>query len=786
MSRRGVLALGAALLAAMALFTATHLRVGGDITHFLPADADARHAYLSRALASSELTRTMILAVEAPDVDAAASGARALAERLRGHPEVRWMQSGIDTSTGEDVYRTYFPRRSYLLSDRPEEELPARLADDGLAGAAREARRRLLGPTAPLVARTIGGDPLLSFAALLDRLSAARQGTLTVRDGQLVTGDGRHAVVFLGTAHSPFDPRTQRPLLAAIDAAFAEVDRAHGGGLRLRRSGLNRFAVSSERRIRGDVERISVISTVGIVALFLLVHRSIRYLLIALVPLLAGMLLATTVGLLAFGSLHGLTLAFGSSLIGVCFDYPVYVINHHTLFPEATADATLARVWRGLRLGALTTVGGLAGLAWASFPGLRELAVFSAVGVVGALLATRFLLTPLMPERPIPVALQRRWADGLARAAGSLREHRGRALLPTLLAVVVCAVGLPRLRWIDDARVLTEVDPALQREDDAVRALVSRVDGGQVVVALGDDDEQALRRNDAVEARLRAAREGGAVESFRSLHTLLWSQDLQRRNRAQLTSRPELASRVSAAFAREGFRAEAFADFARDLDGPPPAPLVLADLQRSSLAELVRPFRVPVGSRVGYLTFLTGVRDAEALRRAVRAVPSVEYFDQGAFLRATYARYRQRTLQLVGVGLLAVFGLIYSRYRRVGRALSAFLPAVLAATTALAVVGLLGVRANLMHLLGVLLVLSMGADYGIFVTETAAHPREAPATLLSVVIACTATVLSFGLLAMSTNPALRAIGLTTGIGMTTSMLLAPLARFLLDARGGEP
>ncbi len=785
MSPRAVLALGAALLAAMALFTATHLKVGGDITHFLPADADAQHAYLSRALAQSELTRTMIVAVGAPDGDAAVAGARALAARLRVHPEVRWLQSGLDESTGEEVYRTFFPRRSYLLSEHPERELPPRLTDEGLTAAAREARRRLAGPASPLVARTVGADPLLSFAALLDRLSAARQESLTVRDGQFVSADGRHAALFLGTRHSPFDPGTQRPLLRAIDDAFAAINREHGGALTLQRSGLNRFAVASERRIRDDVHRISIVSTLGIVALFLLVHRSLRYLFIAVVPLVAGMLLATTVGLLVFGSLHGLTLAFGSSLIGVCFDYPVYVINHHTLFPGATAEATLARVWKGLRLGALTTIGGLAGLAWASFPGLRELALFSAVGVAGALLATRFLLTPLMPTKPIPVALQRRWADGLARAAGSLREHRGRALVPTLIAVAVCAVGLPRLRWVDDARVLTEVDPALQREDEAVRALVSRADGARVVVALGDDDEQALRRNDEVFGQLQTAREAGALDGFRSLHTLLWSQDLQRRNRALLTAQPDLAARAAAAFAREGFRPEAFDAFARDLREPPAAPLVLADLQRSSLAELVRPFRIPVGARVGYLTFLSGVRDVAAVRRAVAAVPSVEYFEQGAFLRATYARYRQRTLQLVSAGLVAVFALIYARYRRVGSALSAFLPAVLASATSLAVVGLIGVPANLMHLLGVLLVLSMGADYGIFVTETAAHPREAPATLLSVVIACVATVLSFGLLAMSTNPALRAIGLTTGVGMTTCMLLAPLARLLLDSSTEE-
>jgi predicted exporter len=45
-------------------------------------------------------------------------------------------------------------------------------------------------------------------------------------------------------------------------------------------------------------------------------------------------------------------------------------------------------------------------------------------------------------------------------------------------------------------------------------------------------------------------------------------------------------------------------------------------------------------------------------------------------------------------------------------------------------------------------------------------------------------VLSFGLLAMSANPALRALGLVTGVGVLLSLLLAPSA-WLLLARDRE-
>jgi predicted exporter len=767
----------------MAAFVATHLRVSNEITHFLPAGRDARLAYVSRAIAESELSRAMVIAVEGTDPSRVLDGARRLAERLRAHPEVAWLRSGVDPAMERAVYDLYFPRRHAFLTDGDDASLRALLTDAGLTEAAREVRRQLASPAGALVARSAGADPLLAFPAQLARLRDAQAGTLTSRDGQFVTDDGRHAVILLATRHSAFDGAHQRPWLAALRSAFDDVNRAQGGGLRLRMGGAHRIAVAAEAQVRGDAERISLLGSLGVAALFLLIHRSMRYLLLASLPIAAGFLTATTVALLVFGKLHGLTLAFGASLIGVCFDYPVYLINHHTLRPSPDGpQATLRRVWPGTLLGALTTMGGLAGLAWTSFPGLREIAVFGVAGVFGALVATRVLVPRLLPAEPIPVRFQRGLADGVARVVAAMRRRGAAALVVPLVALGICAVGLPRVRWVDDARALTEVDPALFEEERAVRALVSRVDDGRLVIVTGDTEAEALARNDAVALRLAAAKRDGVIAGYRSLHTVLWSPSLQRRNEAALRGDATLPMRAAAAFEREGFRAGALDPFGASLRGRGEEPLTEAMLRASPLGEMARSFRVSVGARVGYLSFLQGVRDPSALARRVADVPEADVFEQGRFLRETYARYRRRTLELLGVGLVVVFALLLARYRRAGAALAAFVPSVLAAATALAVVPLTGAAANLMHLIGLLLVLSIGVDYGVFVAEIDRHPEAARETLFSVTVAWVSALLSFGLLAVSSNPSLRAIGLTTGVGVTFSLLLAPVARHLLGEK----
>lgn len=785
MTRREALtvAIGAVVLTAMAVFCARNLRVGNDITHFLPADADARMAFLSRAVAGSDLSRTMVLAVDAPDDATAARGAAALAAALRPLPEVAWLRAGIDPAAESNVYDLFFPRRLAFASEFPERELPARLSDEGLAAAAREARSQLQSPMGPLVARLLPNDPLLTFTAHLERMREAQRGTLTIRDGQFITAEGHHGIVLLATRHSPFDGERQAPLLREIASRFAAVDRAHGGVLALRASGVNRFAVDAERRIRGDVALLSTLSSLAVAALFLLVHRSLRYLLLASLPIAAGMLTALTVGLLVAGQVHGLTLAFGTSMIGVALDYPVYLINNHTLAPDSgSPQDSIRRVWAAVLLGAVTTVAGLGGMALTSFPGLREIALFSSAGILGALAATRFLVPPLMPQTPRAQSLQRRAAEALARVARSVRARPTPARVVLAAALLLAAVGAPRVRWNDDARALSPIDPVMLREDEAVRRLLGSDTAGQFVVALGDRTEDALRLNDAVFHRLGAARASGVVVDFRSLHSLLWSADLQNRNREWFASAPDLPARLATAFAREGFQPTAF-DGLADRWREAPAPLTFDDLARSPVADMVRPFRLRVGAQVGVLTFVSGVRDPAALRAALSGLgPSAVFFDQEGFLRDAHARYRRRTLALMVAGLVAVFAIIYARYRDLGRALGAFTPSVIAALFTLGLLGLAGVEANLMHLLGLLLVLSMGSDYGIFLTEASDAGETMSDAVFSVSVACLSAILSFGALVFSSAPSLQAIGATTAIGLTAGLLFAPAAQAAFTRR----
>jgi predicted exporter len=773
--------------AAMGIFCWLRFSMSTEITHFLPRGGDTRGAELTKALADSELTRTMILSIGADDPESAAAGAGELAALLRQDARFAWVRSSpeIDESAGKAVFDLYFPRRMMLLSDKPEVELPARFSAAGLAAAADEVKRRLAGPTGTMIARIADADPLLAFPAQLERLHGLEGSSpLPTVGGNFMSLDGRHGIVFAASKASAFRSADQGPLLATIAQLFGKVNAAHGGSLVLEQSGVNRFAVAAEASMRSDISRISIVGTLGAVVLMLLVFRSPGYIVLLMIPVAAGMLTGLFVCLVVLGRVHAVTLGFGSTLIGVCIDYPIHFFNYYTLRPDPRGPrGSLERIWMSILLGAVTTVAGFAGMAATSFPGIREIALFAPAGIVAALAVTRYVLPALMPSSRPPSPSQRALVKVLARVFDGLVRSRRLLIGVPALAIVLSAIGLTRVRWSDDLNALNRFDPSIIDEDRRVRERVSNVDPGRVIAAIASDEETALCTNDAVYAKLVEAEHDGLLLHFRSAHAAIWSKDLQERNLAAVRAEPDLAARVMTAFAARGFKPNALARFASDLSAEIPPPLTLTDLEATPLGAALRLLHLsgPPGKPVGLLTLVQGVTDSAALQLRLADIPGAQYFDQGAYLREVYSRFRVRTLMLMVAGLVLVFVVVWLRYRKMRPSLAAFLPSVLASTSTIALLALLGVEQNLMSAIAILVVLSVGVDYGIFMVEARRRDDSLPVNLLSVVLACATTILSFGLLGISANPALRSIGLTTGLGCFLSLIFTPTTLLLLES-----
>jgi predicted exporter len=199
----------------------------------------------------------------------------------------------------------------------------------------------------------------------------------------------------------------------------------------------------------------------------------------------------------------------------------------------------------------------------------------------------------------------------------------------------------------------------------------------------------------------------------------------------------------------------------------------------------VRPLIAEVGGRRALITYLRGIRDEDAVRTAIEEVDGAVYFDQRRFVQEVYGEYRERTVGVVVSGCFAVLGLLWLRYRRLRPSLAAFLPSLVVALALAALAVAFDTRVSLLHLIGLVLVMGIGVDYGIFVVDSQEDSRQVGVTMLNLLLAALTTLLVFGVLALSEHPILNALGFTAGLGVLLAFLLAPLALLIVTPPPGS-
>ena len=408
------------------------------------------------------------------------------------------------------------------------------------------------------------------------------------------------------------------------------------------------------------------------------------------------------------------------------------------------------------------------------------MAVASASGILAALVVTRYVLAPLLRGRPRRARLLERGAALGDRALDWLRDHRRTAVGFVSLTALACVLGLPCLRWRDALADINGADPALRAETDRVRKLVSRVDEGRLVIVSARDEQQALRLNDEVAARLEPRATSGPAGRRRvaaRVSLVRGSPDTQPRG-GRGRARPGRADvgrararRVQARGVRtvspDGRRADRRRRRCRRCASP------ISRRRRSK--PIVRPFIVQLGDEIGVLTF---VRDSRIRPRSPPPSPISPAcaVRPGAVSRRDVRPLPRPDLEAIGIGLLLIvvdpllpvpaFPAGCSRR---------WSPAILAAAATLGLLGTAGVQTNLLARAVVAARVEHGRRLlGIFLVECGRTRKLGPTTM-SLLGAAVTTMLSFGLLALSRTHALRAIGLTTGIGTTLSFLLAPLS-----------
>lgn len=782
----------ACVLAALAVTVQT--RYVADLSAFLPSNPTSEQAVLLDQLRSGVAARLVMMGIEGGSAGERADASRRLAAKLRETGLFDAVHNG-DNSGFEATGKFLFDNR-YLLSPAVQAQ---RFNADGLREAIGETTSLLGTPAGrmikPIILRDPTGESVRMAETMLPSQSPRSEGGVWVsREGRAAGAE--RAVLLATTRADGADLDAQELTLKRVRESFDSLGKPE---LRLLVSGSGSFAVSSRERIKTEVEHLALAGGIAIVGLLLLAFGgSLRTLASALLPVGSGVLAGIAAVSLVFGNVHGITLGFGTTLIGEAVDYAIYYLIQARGVPGAGAAAArgagaqrwLSESWPTVRLGLWTSLCGFAALLFSGFPGLVQLGVFSVAGLTAAALTTRCVFPVIAPDgAPGTRARQR-----LGQWVGACTRVLPRARLPLALLAAAAAVSLAVMpsAWRGDIASLSPVGADKMQLDAELRADIGANDSGTWLAVSAPDEAGVLRQAERAAAVLDGMVAKGLILGYESPARLLPSPEVQRQRLAALPDAATLSANLAQATRDGPLSAARLGAFVDDVQAARNRPvLTRADLRATPLGSALDAQLMPGDAAEGRpwrallsLQTPTSDPDLQALRAELGGLQGggAQVFNIKAELDGMYGRYlHEARIQalLGGLGVCVLLALHLRSARRLGRIA---LPIVSSVLLVLAGLSLAGVALGILHLVGLLLTVAIGSNYALFFDQIRAQREAVPEggepppvdndTLASLALANVTAVISFAFLAFSSIPVLLAIGQVVAPGILLSLFLS--------------
>lgn len=756
-----------ALLVVMGVWVSERLHLSGDLRRFMPDAQTPAQKLLLDELGEGPASRLVLLALSGDKPDALAAISNGMRERLSKDARFTLVANG-----GEQALEAIPPRLRpyrYLLTD----SLDAQPLGAAYLRSQLDARMQDLGsPAASLVEPLLASDPTLETLHLVERWRPANEPPRIA--GAWFDRAGTQALLAVQTVAPGFDPTGQVQAITAIREAFAEV--RGNSPAKLEMTGPGAFSVEIGARTSREAGLIGTVDTIALILLLWVAYRSWKIPLLGALPLASAGLAGLGATAALFESVHGITVAFGFTLIGVVQDYPIHLFSHQRA--GVSAQDSARALWPTLATGVASTCIAYLTFLVSGVDGLQQLAVFTIAALAAAALATRYLLPALLDPTAHDVADQA-W---LARTWSYVeRLPRPRlAFIPFVLAAAAGVAFAPGPFWQNDLSKLTPVPADGLQRDARLRHELGAPDVRYLIALGASNADAALLASEHLQPVLDKLVASGAIAGYDSASRYLPSAATQRARQARLPTQPTLKAALDSALADSQFRSDAFNAFVDDVERARTSPtLQPQDLTGTPLATRLSGLLLASPQHATALVSLSGLRDPAAVSRAVSA-QGAQLLDLKQASESLVQVYRERVLLALAIAALLLAATVWFALREPRRVLRVLAPMALTTLLILAVLRGAGVELNLFHLVSLVLAAGLGLDYALFFDHAGDDYADQLRTLHAVIVCSITTLLVFSLLALSSIPVLRAIGSTVAIGVLANFVLS-----LLIVRGAD-
>jgi 1-acyl-sn-glycerol-3-phosphate acyltransferase len=647
---------------------------------------------------------------------------------------------------------------------------------------------KLVSPEGMALKGVIQNDPAgMSWLGIkkLQRLQVDEQFELY--DGYVMTRDHKHMMVFLIPANPPNATGKNVHFLKKLDLLLDSLQE--------RSPKIDAFYFGATATYTGNAVQVKADTiltlSITIVVLVLFIgfyFRKKRAPVVIMIPVLFGGLFSLTVIYFIKGHISLVALGAASIVLGISVNYSMHVFNHYRHLPDMRA--VIKDVASPMTIGSFTTIGGFLCLMLVPSPLLNDMGLFAAFSLVGATLCSLIFLPHWIEGNAKAVYKHEHehvdlsWIDKIAE----YKPERNKYLVGGVFALTIIFMFTAKnVSFETDMMRMNFMTPKLKESEKKFNAINSFISRSVYLVAEGNNLEEALENNENIQSRLQQLQQRGSIKKISGVGDLLLSAKEQKARidtwNAYWTSdkKLQLLSSLQAEGNTYHFKETAFEGLKALLDKKytvtPPRELDV--MQSGALNNYI----IEKHGKVSVVTLLkVDLSQKDLVYKTLDGLPGITVLDKQYATNSLVNEINNEFNSIAWMTSILVFVALLLSYGRIELTLITFIPMLISWIWILGLMGIFGLKFNIVNIILSTFIFGLGDDYSIFIMDGLLQQYKTGKKHLSsfkssIFLSALTTILGLGILVFAKHPSLQSIAFISIVGIfcvvVTSQVMIP-------------
>lgn len=624
-------------------------------------------------------------------------------------------------------------------------------------------------------------------------------GSYKVVEGHFYTPDTTVALAFLSPNFKAFDSQQGTYLVEMLEGVIAKFGQDYPQ-VEVLFHGAPVQSVFNSRQIKKDLATTLGFSLILICLIIWYCFRNKSTLLVLLLPVLYGAFFALSGIYLIKGSMSLMALGIGAIVLGVALSYCLHVLTHYKYVSDP--ETVIREQVKPVIMGSLTTIGAFMGLLFTKSELLSDFGLFASLAMVGTTAFSLIFLPHFFtPERN---RINRKAFDFIEKI--NTYPYEKKRWLVALVALIFAGSFITggNVAFDSNLKNIGYNNPDVLRSGEILAKKTMPGLESKYFAVLSKNLDSALTYNIALDKKCRELADSGLIKKY-SNSAMLLIPSYMAEERIELWREfwnPERVAHTQKLLKTSG-REEGFKEAMFD----PFMELIQGNFEYNSIIDAGI---VPDGLMANlveytdstYLVFTSAqTLPEDMLKVSNTLVKETEDVPGSAIIVADPFFYTQNMVELLnndfnvvlGISSLFVFIVLLIAFRNIIIAVIAFLPMGMSWYIVLGVMGALGLQFNLINIVISTFIFGIGVDYSIFVMDGLlgkGNPKLLTYHKTAIFFSAVLLIISIASLMFATHPAISSIGLSTLIGMASTIMITYIVEpFLFNLykkyRGGK-